>query len=90
MEGAASIERDGARALLDNDEVGGAGRSCPPYDRRGRSLTEPKKAIVADVVEEVRGEFILMLGSGDHSCERWQLTESLARRIRRELNRRLD
>ena len=33
MEGAASIERDGARALLDALQVGGGGRTSPPYDR---------------------------------------------------------
>lgn len=53
-------------------------------------MIEPKKAVVADVVEEVRGDFIIVLGEGDHTCQRWQLTESLAKKIRRELNRRLD
>lgn len=35
MEGAASLERDGTRTLLNADEVGGRGRSDPPYDRGG-------------------------------------------------------
>lgn len=33
MEGAASTERDGTRSLLDALQVGGGGRTCPPYDR---------------------------------------------------------
>ena len=33
MEGAASIERDESRALLDAVQVGGRGRTDPPYSR---------------------------------------------------------
>jgi hypothetical protein len=33
MEGAASIKRDGARGILDANEVAGRGTNCPPYDR---------------------------------------------------------
>jgi hypothetical protein len=35
MEGAASLERNGPRALLNTDEVGGRGRSGSPFDRGG-------------------------------------------------------
>jgi hypothetical protein len=35
MEGSASIERNGARALLNADEVGRAGGNRSPYDRSG-------------------------------------------------------
>lgn len=33
MESAASIDRDESRTLLDALQVGGGGRTCPPYDR---------------------------------------------------------
>lgn len=36
------------------------------------------------------GDIILMVGPGDHTCQRFKLTESLARKLRRELNERLD
>ena len=51
---------------------------------------ECKKAAVAAVVEPVKGEIYVMLGEGNHDCERWLLTESLARKLRRELNAKLD
>jgi hypothetical protein len=49
-----------------------------------------KKAFVAGIVEPVKGEIYVMLGEGNHDCERWLLTESLARKLRRELNEKLD
>lgn len=89
MEGSPCIERDGARGIFDTLQMGRRGRVRPPYLRRGRMI-EPKKALVADVVEETRGEFVIVLGEGDHDCQRWRLTESLARKLRRELNAKLD
>lgn len=40
MEGAAGIERDGARGILDADEVGGRGRDGSPYDRGGLKFAQ--------------------------------------------------
>jgi hypothetical protein len=51
---------------------------------------ECKRALIAGIVEPVKGELYVLLGEGDHTCERWLLTESLARKLRRELNQRLD
>jgi hypothetical protein len=38
-------------------------------------------AVVASIVEEGKGEFYLILGSGDHRCQRWKLTPSLLRKL---------
>ena len=35
-------------------------------------------------------DLFLTLGPGDHTSQRWKLTPSLARKLRRELNERLD
>lgn len=51
---------------------------------------ECKKAFIADIVEPVKGELYVMLGEGNHDCERWLLTESLARKLRKQLNAKLD
>lgn len=49
-----------------------------------------KTAMVAAIVEPTKGELYIMLGAGDHSCERWRIDEDLAKKLRRELNARLD
>jgi len=36
-----------------------------------------KIARVAAIVEEERGKTILVLGPGDHTCERWEISGSL-------------
>jgi len=43
-----------------------------------------KTARIATAVED-GDKIILVLGVGDHSCERWELTESLARKLCVEL-----
>lgn len=53
------------------------------------SHSDAETVTVAAIVPEGE-EIILMLGPGDHSCQRFKLTESLARKLRRELNERLD
>ncbi len=40
-----------------------------------------REAFVATVVEEGPGEFFLVLGAGDHGCDRWKLTPSLLKKI---------
>ncbi len=50
---------------------------------------EPLEARVACATNEGR-EIFITLGTGDHTCQRWKLSESLARKLRRELNERLD
>lgn len=40
-----------------------------------------REAFVLAVVEEGPGEFFLVLGSGDHGCDRWKLTPSLLRKL---------
>jgi hypothetical protein len=57
-------------------------RMTPAYDC--------KAAFVADIVEPSPGEYYIMLGEGNHDCERWRLTEDIARKLRRALNARLD
>ena len=61
------------------------------WDREGDPVYPGKKpqpdaktALVAAVVGE-GDEVFLMLSDGDHTCERWLLTESLARKILLEL-----
>jgi len=49
-----------------------------------------KTAQVAAIIEPTKGEFYIMLGRGDHTCERWRIDESLARKLRKELNQKLD
>jgi hypothetical protein len=41
-------------------------------------------AVVA-CVTVVEGEITLMLGPGDHSCQRWRLSEGLADKLEFEL-----
>jgi hypothetical protein len=47
-------------------------------------------AVIAGITEPNKGELYLLLGEGDHNCQRWKISESLARKLRRELNERLD
>lgn len=44
---------------------------------------EARTASVADIVEPVRGEFYIVLGIGDGTCERWRLTKSQVRWLTR-------
>jgi len=57
-------------------------------------LTEPSYdcpyAIVAAVIEPSKGEYYIMLGPGDSSAARWRITDSLLKKIRREINEKLD
>jgi hypothetical protein len=52
-------------------------------------MTE-KTAKIAAVTGDRPGERYITLGVGDGAFERWKLSEDLARKIRRELNARLD
>lgn len=47
-------------------------------------------ALVAVVTGDKPGERRITLGAGDGTFQRWKLTEELARKLRRELNERLD
>lgn len=49
-----------------------------------------KTAAVAGVTEPTKGEFYILLGEGNHDCTRWRLSESLLKKIRREINEKLD
>jgi len=49
----------------------------------------PRVAAVAVLTKTEEG-FFITLGEGDHSCDRWKITESLAKKLRRELNEKLD
>ena len=51
--------------------------------------SRPLAASIAVITNEADDLFIT-LGSGDHTSQRWKLTPSLARKLRRELNERLD
>jgi hypothetical protein len=52
--------------------------------------TSDRKAAVAVITGDTPGERYITLGEGDGTFQRWKLTEELARKIRRELNGRLD
>lgn len=47
-------------------------------------------ASVAVITGDKPEERYITLGQGDGSFQRWKLSEMLARKIRRELNQRLD
>jgi hypothetical protein len=86
MDSAAVIVRDASRLLFDADEsrpelqAGPSGRADLP-SAGDRSITV---AVVASVTV-VEREITLMLGPGDHSCQRWRLSESLADKLEYEL-----
>ena len=42
------------------------------------------KAVVASVVEE-GDKYLLVLGKGDHSCDRWEITPSLLAKLALEM-----
>jgi hypothetical protein len=54
------------------------------------SSNSDKIAVIAVVTGDQPDDRYITLGVGDGTFERWKLTESLARKIRRELNQRLD
>jgi hypothetical protein len=86
MDSAAVIVRDASRLLFDADEGrpelqdGLEGGADLPSDG-DRSITV---AVVASVTV-VEREITLMLGPGDHSCQRWRISESLADKLEYEL-----
>jgi hypothetical protein len=57
--------------------------------RFAKAQSAPRAASIAVITNEADDLFIT-LGSGDHTSQRWKLTPSLARKLRRELNERLD
>ena len=87
MEGAASIAGDGARGILDSDEVGGAGGSCPPYDR---GVSQDREARVACITGDKPDDYCITIGPGDGTFVRWKISYETAKKLRRELNQRLD
>lgn len=89
MEGSASFKRDGARPLLDTDEVGGQRRTDPPYDR-GRGLSEDREAIIACITGDRPDDYCITIGPGDGTFVRWKISYETAKKLRRELNQRLD
>ena len=90
MEGAASIERDGARGILDADALGGSGGNDPPYDRRGSSVSEDKEAKIACITGDRPDDYCITIGPGDGTFVRWKISYETAKKLRRELNQRLD
>lgn len=63
----------------------GEGPPAFPTDWQRRSF----EARVAAITNEGE-QFYIMLGLGNHDCVKFGLTVSLARKLRRELNERLD
>ena len=57
-------------------------------------MSEPfhhcQDAAVAGITEPSKGEYYIILGTGNHDCTRWRMTESLLKKIRREINEKLD
>jgi hypothetical protein len=53
-------------------------------------LSSDHVAAVAVITGDKAGERCIKLGPGDGTFQRWRLSEELARKIRRELNARLD
>lgn len=48
-------------------------------------MTEPTKALIAYATQTEPGKTIINFGIGNHSVERWELTDSLADKIEYEL-----
>jgi hypothetical protein len=63
-----------------------------PFDGRPRVTSSDcdREARIAIITGDEVGERYITLGEGDGSFTRWKLSEELARKIRRELNARLD
>ncbi len=55
----------------------------------GSAHATTSPAVIAAITNE-GPDLYLMIGPGDHTSQRWKLSESLARKLRRELNERLD
>ena len=53
-------------------------------------MSETKEAVVAVITGERPHDYCITLGIGDGTSERWKLSYALARKLRRELNERLD
>jgi len=73
------------------------GRGGPrgfPYRLEESRLKQPfhdcQDALVAGITEPSKGEYYIILGAGNHDCTRWRMTESLLKKIRREINEKLD
>ena len=49
-----------------------------------------QSAQVAGITEPTKGEYYILLGPGDHTATRWRMTESLLKKLRREINEALD
>ena len=80
------IEGNASRPLLGAD-AGGAELQAGLARRADLPSTGDRSITVAAVacVTVVDGEITLMLGPGDHSCQRWRLSEGLADKIEFEL-----
>jgi hypothetical protein len=44
-------------------------------------LATLKVASIAAIVQEEPNRFYLIVGQGDHTCSRWELSESLVRKL---------
>lgn len=53
-------------------------------------MSEVKEAEIAVVTGDRPEDYCITLGKGDGTFERWKLSYDLAKKIRRELNQRLD
>jgi hypothetical protein len=89
MESSTCIDRDESRTLLDALQVGGGGTDCPPYDR-GRSLSEDREAKIACITGDKPDDYCITIGPGDGTFVRWKISYETAKKLRRELNQRLD
>lgn len=63
---------------------------CPQTEAGAGDDLSDIEAAVAVITGDRPGERFITLGAGDGGFQRWRLSEELARKIRRELNARLD
>jgi hypothetical protein len=68
----------------------GEGEPSYPDNWKTVSLTEDLTATVACITGDRVDERYITLGVGDGTFQRWKLTDSLLKKIRREINERLD
>jgi hypothetical protein len=70
--------------------MGRGGRTCLPYVRGESRVSEDKEAIIACITGDKPDDYCITIGPGDGTFVRWKISYETAKKLRRELNQRLD
>lgn len=68
----------------------GGGDPIFPTGWKDVSRTVIREAVVAVITGDAEDDRYITLGPGDGTSDRWKLTDSLLKKLRREINARLD